>query len=62
LTDVTGEALRRANFLVLAHYPDVTLPQAIETFGRPAKTYHYQVYTILVWHKNLLRYLGKPVA
>ncbi len=59
---VSDPATHRANFLVLAHYPDVTLQQAIETFGRPAKTYHYQAYTILVWHKNLLRYLGKPVA
>jgi hypothetical protein len=59
---MSDPATHRANFLVLAHYPDVTLPQAIKTFGRPAKTYHYQEYTILVWHKNLLRYLGKPVA
>jgi hypothetical protein len=54
-------ATHRPNFLVLAHYPDVTLQDAIKTFGQPAKTYHYQEYTILVWHKNLLRYLGKPV-
>jgi hypothetical protein len=55
-------ATHRANFLVLADYPDVTLQQAITTFGRPAKTYHYQVYTILVWPENLLRYLGKPLG
>jgi len=54
-------ATHQANFLVLAHGADVTLQQATETFGRPAKTYHYQAYTILVWPENLLRYLGKPV-
>ena len=58
---LSDPATHRPNFLVLAHYPDVTLPQAVNTFGQPAKTYHYQAYTILVWHKNLLRYLGKPV-
>lgn len=40
----------------------MTLPQAINTFGRPAKTYHYQEYTILVWHKNLLRSLSEPIG
>jgi hypothetical protein len=54
-------ATHQPNFLVLAHYPDVTLPRAMKTFGQPAKTYHYQEYTILVWPKNLLRYLDKPV-
>ena len=39
----------------------MTLRQTVETFGQPAKTYHYQDYTILVWHENLLRYLGKPI-
>jgi hypothetical protein len=55
-------ATHRANFLVLAHYPDVTLQRAVKTFGRPAKTYHYEEYTILVWQENLLRYLGAPVT
>jgi hypothetical protein len=55
-------ATHQANFLVLADYPDVTLPEAIKTFGQPAMTYHYEEYTILVWHENLLRYLGKPVT
>jgi hypothetical protein len=58
---LSDPATHQANFLVLADYPDVTLPEAITTFGRPAMTYHYQEYTILVWHENLLRYLGKPV-
>jgi hypothetical protein len=33
----------------------------IATFGRPAKTYHYQQYTILVWNKNLLADMATPV-
>jgi len=28
------------------------------SFGPPARTYHYQQYTILVWHKNLLTLLA----
>ena len=55
-------ATHQANFLVVAHDPVVTSQQAITTFGPPAKTYHYQEYTILVWPKNLLRDLGKPVS
>jgi hypothetical protein len=55
-------ATHQADFLVLTNYPVVTRQAAIKTFGQPAKTYHYQAYTILVWHKNLLRYLGKPVS
>lgn len=27
---------------------------ALEMFGKPARTYHYRVYTIVVWNKNLL--------
>jgi hypothetical protein len=55
-------ATHRANFLVLApHSPDLTSQLAVKTFGRPAQTYHYQEYTILVWPENLLRYLDKPV-
>lgn len=52
----------RANFLVISPYPLVTRKQAIKTFGQPARTYHYQAYTILVWHKNLLRDLGPPIG
>ena len=58
---LSDPARHRANFLVLADDPDVTSQHAMETFGRPAKTYRYQAYTILVWPENLLRYLGKPV-
>jgi hypothetical protein len=34
---------------------------ALATFGRPARVYHYQAYTIMVWHENLLRQLGPEV-
>ena len=27
----------------------------INAFGRPAHTYHYGVWTIMTWNKNLLR-------
>jgi hypothetical protein len=26
----------------------------VSTFGRPARTYHYEQYIIMVWHRNLL--------
>jgi hypothetical protein len=32
----------------------VTRPEAIATFGQPARTYHYHEYTIMVWNGNLL--------
>jgi len=33
----------------------------LATFGQPAKTYHYEQYTILVWNKNLLADMPPPV-
>jgi hypothetical protein len=33
----------------------------LATFGQPAKTYHYEQYTILVWNKNLLADMATPV-
>jgi hypothetical protein len=32
----------------------VTVPEAVAKFGKPARTYHFEQYTILVWRKNLL--------
>jgi hypothetical protein len=47
---------------------DLTSPQwsvtpalAEKTFGRPARIYHFQGYTIMVWHTNLLPHLGRAV-
>jgi hypothetical protein len=51
-----------AHFLVLARGYILRENQAIATFGRPTKVYHYQAYTILVWHGNLLRKLPAPVV
>ena len=43
---------------VVATAPDgpsaVTQAEAVAAFGRPYQRYHYQGYTIMVWHKNLL--------
>jgi hypothetical protein len=54
-----------ANFVVLTPgypgYPGFTSKRAVlATFGRPARTYHFGSFTVLVWHKNLLRDLGPP--
>jgi hypothetical protein len=57
--------LRRhdANFLVTQMpaigpaYPAVTTapyPVVLATFGRPARTYRFDGYTVLVWNVNLL--------
>ncbi|HTU75392.1 MAG TPA: hypothetical protein VMG38_17910 [Trebonia sp.] len=34
---------------------------ALATFGKPARTYHFEQYTILVWNKNLLADMAAPV-
>ena len=36
--------------------------EIIATFGRPARTYHYRTFTIMVWDKNILRDLGRPAS
>jgi hypothetical protein len=48
-------AQRTATFLVLAG-PGITIAQATATFGRPARTYRYRDYAIMVWPRgdNLL--------
>jgi hypothetical protein len=52
-----------ANFVVLSPggtrgYPGFTAEQAVlATFGKPARTYHVGIYTVLVWNGNLLREL-----
>jgi hypothetical protein len=49
-------AAHRANFAVLSTVgaAEVSGPEVIATFGRPARTYHYREYTIMVWNGNLL--------
>jgi hypothetical protein len=56
--------LHYANFVVLdsapgnfSHWEPIELIQ--KNFGRPAKTYHTGPYTIMVWHKNLLKDIPK---
>jgi hypothetical protein len=51
-----------ADFLVTVPGASVTPAVAVATFGPPAHVYHYQDYTIMVWHKNLLHRLGRPVS
>jgi hypothetical protein len=58
-------AVHSANFLVLAPNwagGSATEAMATATFGPPANTYHYGPYTIMVWHKNLLRDLGPAIV
>jgi len=49
-------ARHAANFLVLSSVGSyqVSVREAVATFGQPARTYRYRVYTIMVWDTNLL--------
>jgi hypothetical protein len=54
-----------ANFVVLTRgvpgYPGLTSKRAVlATFGPPAQTFHFGMYTVLIWHKNLLSELPPP--
>jgi hypothetical protein len=58
-------ASNSANFVVLTRgvpgYPGLTSKRAVlATFGQPAQTYHFGMFTVLVWQKNLLRELPAP--
>ncbi|HEX4063693.1 MAG TPA: hypothetical protein VHY58_21980 [Streptosporangiaceae bacterium] len=58
-------ARNSANFVVLSRgvpgYPGFTSKRAVlATFGPPAQTYHFGIYTVLIWHKNLLSELPPP--
>ncbi len=52
----------RADFLLTLAGETVTPALAVHTFGPPARVYHFQAYTIMVWRKNLLPHLGRPVS
>jgi hypothetical protein len=43
-----------ADFVVTSPAENVRHSEVFATFGRPAGTYRYGPYTIMVWHKNLL--------
>ena len=55
-------ALRDATFVVAGGPAPLPWAQsaALRTFGRPARTYSYDGYTIMVWNANLLPRLGRP--
>jgi GNAT superfamily N-acetyltransferase len=50
-----------ANFYITVQGESVTPAMARAVFGPPARVYHFQTYTIMVWNKNLLRQLGPAV-
>jgi hypothetical protein len=55
-----------ANFVVTVRSPsseawEMAPFEARDTFGRPARTYHFGRYTVLVWHTNLLSHLRAGV-
>jgi hypothetical protein len=54
-------ATRSANFVLSMPGDTVSPARAALAFGRPARVYHFGVYTILVWNKNILRDLGRPI-
>jgi hypothetical protein len=58
-------ARNSADFVVLTRgvpgYAGLTSRRAaLATFGPPAQTYHFGMFTVLVWHKNLLSELPPP--
>lgn len=50
-----------ADFFLTRSGESVTSAMAREAFGPPARVYHYHAYTIMVWDKNLLPELGRPI-
>jgi len=54
-------ATHSANFVVSMPGDTVTPARAELAFGRPARVYHFQTYTVMIWNKNILRDLGPPV-
>jgi hypothetical protein len=50
-----------ADFFLTLSGESVTPAMARAAFGPPARVYHYQAYTIMVWDKNLLPELGRPI-
>ena len=56
-----------ASFVVLTRglpgYPGLTSKRAVlATFGPPAQTFHFGMYAVLIWHKNLLSELPPAPA
>jgi hypothetical protein len=60
-------ALSSANFVVTVSYPPSAAtyaqPAVVRAwYGRPARTYHFQQYTIMVYNYNLLLRVRQPVV
>jgi hypothetical protein len=45
---------RTASFVILSPAEKVRRSSVLATFGKPARSYRYGPFTILVWHENLL--------
>src|ERR1700733_2669076 len=53
-------ATHTANFVVIVPGQQVSRKLAVDAFGKPARTYRFESYTVLVWDRNLLRKLAPP--
>jgi len=51
-------AAHTANFAVIVPGPKISRKLAVRTFGKPARTYRFESYVIMVWDENLLDKLG----
>jgi hypothetical protein len=58
---LAAPATHTANFVIIMPKQVISRKIVINTFGEPARTYHYHAYTIMVWRKNLLRTLDAAV-
>jgi len=63
-TDWYDQKTHSASFVVLLNKPAaldwMSTAQARAAFGAPAHVYHFKMYEILTWDKNLLTQLGPP--
>jgi hypothetical protein len=57
---MANPATNKVNFFVTQPGEGDKQRSALHLFGKPAHTYHYLQYTIMIWHKNLLSGLGSP--
>jgi hypothetical protein len=53
---------RSANFVITSPAEKVHRPNVLATFGRPARSYRYGPYTIMVWDGNLLPRMAASAA
>jgi hypothetical protein len=51
---LANPATHTANFVVVVPGPAVSRKLAVKAFGRPAHTYRFESYVIMVWDRNLL--------